>query len=167
MSVTSSNDQSGLSGIQGGYAPLDSGLLIPRQYLGGAWDSFTPVLTAATTNPTVGNGSLTGAYRMLDSKTLMFWIRWLFGSTSNAGSGGYTLALAASLSTFARSQAVSSYVLDSGTAFFSGTGLCIAGTRNITPIAADGTGSRQVSNTVPMTWANTDEMVLQGVVEVA
>lgn len=34
MSVSRSNDLSGISGVQGGYAPLSSGLLVPTGYLG-------------------------------------------------------------------------------------------------------------------------------------
>lgn len=59
---------------------------------GGAWSAYTPALTAAVTNPTVGNGSLIGRYRMY-GKTVHFALEFVYGSTSTAGSGAWSFSL--------------------------------------------------------------------------
>lgn len=56
--------------------------------VGDPWTSYTPSWTASTTNPTIGNGTLTGAYRQA-GKLVMFRIRIVFGSTTTRGSGEY------------------------------------------------------------------------------
>lgn len=58
----------------------------------GAWTAFTPTWTATTTNPTLGNGTLTGAYVQI-GKTVHYRIRVRFGSTSIRGSGSYRFTL--------------------------------------------------------------------------
>jgi hypothetical protein len=50
------------------------------------------VWTASTTNPTIGNGSITGAYAVF-GKTVHFRIHVVNGSTTNEGSGNYSLTL--------------------------------------------------------------------------
>lgn len=63
---------------------------------GGAWVGYTPTLTATTTNPTIGNGSIIGRYHQI-GKTVFFDMEFVFGSTSNAGSGNYAFSLPPSL----------------------------------------------------------------------
>jgi hypothetical protein len=57
-----------------------------------AWASYSVAWTAATTNPSVGNGSLLGRYLQI-GKTIDFSIVLTFGSTTNAGSGAWTFSL--------------------------------------------------------------------------
>lgn len=59
-----------------------------------AWASYTPALTAATTNPTLGTGSQqTGAYLQI-GKTLLVQGRIGFGASGAApGSGRYAISL--------------------------------------------------------------------------
>lgn len=59
---------------------------------GGAWTGYTPTLTAATTNPTVGNGSIIGRYKQY-GKVVFFAVEFVFGSTSTAGSGAWAISL--------------------------------------------------------------------------
>ena len=56
---------------------------------GGVWKNYTPVWTAATTNPSIGNGTLYGRYCVI-GKLLMAKIFLQFGSSSTAGSGAYS-----------------------------------------------------------------------------
>lgn len=58
----------------------------------GVWTSYTPVLTAATTNPTIGNGSIIGRYYTV-GRTVFFAMEFVFGSTSTAGSGAWSFSL--------------------------------------------------------------------------
>lgn len=58
------------------------------------WTAYTPTLTAATTNPTLGTGSVAiGAYKRI-GKTVLWRASILCGSAATAaGSGTYTLSL--------------------------------------------------------------------------
>jgi hypothetical protein len=57
-----------------------------------AWTSYTPTWTALSTNPTLGNGTITGKYIQL-GKTVLFRVHITFGSTTTAGSGNWSLTL--------------------------------------------------------------------------
>lgn len=60
----------------------------------GAWSSWTPALTAVTTNPTLGTASSTVGRYIKVGKTIIGWGRITFGTSgTNAGSGTYKLSL--------------------------------------------------------------------------
>lgn len=56
------------------------------------WTSYTPVWTASTSNPTLGNGILHGAYVKFEQWCLVE-IQLTFGSTTSIGSGSYGFTL--------------------------------------------------------------------------
>lgn len=56
------------------------------------WTSYSPTWTAATTNPVIGNGTLSGAYAVI-GKTCHFRILMNSGTTTTYGSGVYTFTL--------------------------------------------------------------------------
>lgn len=58
---------------------------------GGAWTAFTPTWAGAVTNPTIGNGSITAAHKRIGTKLCVFRIVFAFGSTTNGGTGAYTI----------------------------------------------------------------------------
>jgi hypothetical protein len=60
----------------------------------GEWTSYTPVLTASTTNPTLGTGSsATGAYARVQN-LIIYNFLILFGTSGvNAGVGNYSVSL--------------------------------------------------------------------------
>ncbi|GAA3769470.1 hypothetical protein ACFS5L_36385 [Streptomyces phyllanthi] len=58
----------------------------------GAWNAYTPAWTAETTNPAIGNGTLTGKYALV-GKVCHFSALVTFGSTTAYGSGAYSLGL--------------------------------------------------------------------------
>ncbi|MEU9332002.1 hypothetical protein AB0D49_02430 [Streptomyces sp. NPDC048290] len=58
----------------------------------GAWHTYTPTWTAATTNPSIGDGTLTGKYAVV-GKVCHFTTLVTFSTTTTYGSGGYTLGL--------------------------------------------------------------------------
>jgi len=62
------------------------------QKVPGAWQTYTPVWTGATTNPNVGNGSLTGRYSKF-GRDVRFHINLICGSTTTFGAGGYNWTL--------------------------------------------------------------------------
>lgn len=69
-------------------ATLNTEIKSPMTILQSAWTSFTPLITAATTNPTMGNSVREGAYHRIGK---CVWARWLVsvGSTYAVGSGAY------------------------------------------------------------------------------
>ncbi len=58
------------------------------------WAAYTPVWTASTTNPSLGNGSLTGRHQRF-GRTRIVAINLIPGSTTTFGSGNYSLSLPA------------------------------------------------------------------------
>ena len=58
----------------------------------GTWQSYTPVWTAVTTNPVLGNGTLVGAYARIN-KIVHCKMRLTCGSTTTYGSGDYSFTL--------------------------------------------------------------------------
>jgi hypothetical protein len=56
------------------------------------WTPYVPTWTAATTNPTIGNGSIVARYRQA-GKSVHFRLSITGGSTTNGGSGSYTFGL--------------------------------------------------------------------------
>lgn len=76
------------------------------------WTSWTPTLTAASTNPSLGTGSSLGVYSRI-GKTVYYRGRVLFGSGATFGSGTYSISLP---------------VASSGSTLLVGSGLIIQGT---------------------------------------
>lgn len=60
--------------------------------IGNPWTAYTPSWTAATTNPSLGNGTATGAY-IQAGKLVVFRARIVMGSTTTYGSGQYSISL--------------------------------------------------------------------------
>lgn len=73
-------------------AELNSAIDAPFITGSGAWQSYTPVWTASTTNPVLGNGSLTGAYLKIN-RGVWFWWLLTMGSTTTYGTGNYFISL--------------------------------------------------------------------------
>lgn len=58
----------------------------------GEWTTYTPTWTASATNPTLGNGTLYGAYSQINGMVFGY-IRLGIGSTTTFGSGTWQLTL--------------------------------------------------------------------------
>ena len=58
----------------------------------GGWTPYTPVWTAATTNPNLGNGALVGRYQKTGA-TVACHINLIPGSSTTFGSGAYSLTI--------------------------------------------------------------------------
>lgn len=74
-----------------------------------AWTSFTPVWTAASVNPAIGNGTLAGAYRQI-GKTLDCRFTINAGGTTTFGTGQWQITLPNSLSATASFGAGVGYI---------------------------------------------------------
>lgn len=134
----------------------------------GAWTSYTPTWTAATSNPTLGNGTITAKYKALDATTYAISIVVTFGSTTNAGSGVYSFSLPSGVTSAARIQVIAASIEDAGTAYFSANAWVGASSTTVTHVTvADATGTRRAASNAPITWATGDQIVISGIIEVA
>lgn len=64
----------------------------------GEWQTYTPSWTATTTNPVIGNGTLTGRYVRMFGRTYVVHIRMVAGSTTTFGSGIWIFSAPSGLS---------------------------------------------------------------------
>jgi hypothetical protein len=55
--------------------------------------TYTPDLTALTTDPTLGNSVITGRWQLPHPSLILVWIRLVIGSTFVVGSGTYRWSL--------------------------------------------------------------------------
>lgn len=131
----------------------------------GAWTSYTPTWTASTTNPTIGNGSLVGRYKALDSKTYAIVINLSFGTTTTPGSGNYAFSLPSGLTGGALNQMIAGHLLDGGVTNYPAVGKVPASGTTVAEIYYP--SGNVVSHTSPFTWGNTDGLDLAGIIEVA
>jgi hypothetical protein len=133
-----------------------------------AWTSYTPVWTAASTNPVIGNGTITGAYKVI-GKTCFVRARVVMGSSTTYGSGAWYISLPVSAST-AYTIIMPATMLDNGTNWYSATvNGGRLGSTSRSEIQWQNTSGVAVSitSTVPFTWGSTDEFEFNGSYEIA
>jgi len=129
----------------------------------GAWTTYTPTWTTDGTAPSLGNGTLAGRYKALDASTYLFYIHFVAGSTTTFGTGAWHFDLPAT-AVAGRTQTMYGRILDAGTDNKVCSAYILSGATLTTAIVPE--GGNIVTNTVPMTWANTDELQLAGFLEV-
>jgi hypothetical protein len=80
--------------VGGDTAPLvaDSAAATGLRWDNDAWTTYTPVWSAALTDPVLGNGTIVGRYKQR-GKTIDVRILLTLGSTTTIGSGAYFLSL--------------------------------------------------------------------------
>lgn len=134
-----------------------------------AWTSYTPSLATNGGTITLGNGSSTGAYKLI-GKTCHFRAKFTVGSTTSIGANEILIGLpvqAASIDyTFAGAA------LDNGNAWYeiTGVGRYIGSTTQFAMIAKSaGTGSsaQGVSNSFPLSFLDGDYITISGTYEAA
>lgn len=135
-------------------------------YDGTAWvpagftASYTPVWTTTGTAPAIGNGTLTGRYYRFE-KLVHFVMRFAAGSTTTFGTGSFQFSTPTSISTV-NNFGFPAVLLDQGTAFYTraqGIGYVASLVDKFIVIDSAGT---TVTATSPFTWANGDELLVQG-----
>lgn len=136
--------------------------------IGAAWTAFTPEWTATTTNPAIGNGTMSGGYLQL-GKTLhvRYWIKP--GSTTTYGTGVWELLLPNSLSVssaYTQIIGASCYDTSSGTWYSGDAYIGSVGSTTKLSVRTDQQTS-SVSVNVPFAWAAGDELMAQGTLQVA
>lgn len=129
----------------------------------GVWQSYTPSLSASTTNPTLGTGATTtGAYVKVQ-QTVVGWFNITFGTGATAGSGNYWIGIPASTNaSYGGSTPVGRVRLNDSSggvsAYFdlvpSGGTILLIRYNATWPTGAD----TFVTNAVPWTWADGDSI---------
>lgn len=138
------------------------------RYTGSAWEavassriSYTPSLTATTTNPTLGTGSSRlGYYSYLPGNLIFYTFGILFGTSgSNAGSGQYLIDLPVAASAALGSSiqpAMGPAMLRDNSSSNITDGTCYIPASNLTSLSVLVSGASIVNSTTPWTWAAQD-----------
>lgn len=126
------------------------------------WTSYTPTWTASTSNPVIGNGTISGRYRRsANSDIVHFQLRVAMGSTTTYGSGVYRFTYPSSP---APSATALTYLVAVGHVYdASSTAIYTLAARSESTYMVVGTGAGSIlTPTVPVTWANGDIITLNG-----
>lgn len=122
-----------------------------------AWATYPVAWGAASTSPSLGNGTLTGGYTKVG---VLVHVQILFaaGSTTTFGTGRWTFTLpfAAAENTCLAAVAID----DSATSRFAGVAWVTTGTGVFA--IAPGAGGNGFANTSPFTWAVNDGLLING-----
>jgi hypothetical protein len=124
--------------------------------------TYTPTWTADTTNPVIGNGTITGRYVQI-GKLTFFSFKILAGSTTTFGTGTYSVGLPTTAATPSSSVIGGANVLDAAVANWAST-LVVSSTQSIL-VLMPGAGNAVWNQTVPFTFANGDSIQGSGVYE--
>jgi hypothetical protein len=132
----------------------------------GGWSSYTPSWTAATTNPSLGNGSATGRVMQI-GKMVHFAAHIVAGSTTTYGSGQYRISLPVNARTGNPQQLVQTRLWDnSASQAYAGQSV-LSSTYVSLSTQGVNADSDNVTPTVPFTFANGDELIACGAYEAA
>lgn len=146
--------QGGVPGTWVG-VPSDTNLL--------SWTSYTPIIGG--TGWSLGNGTLTGAYRQMDAKTIGLVIALATGSTTTIGSGDLTLSLPSG-ATGAAPQYLSGTFYN-GTDQWVAVGLVASGSTVVQPFSPYSTSGSNISGiTSGISIAVGSSLELSGVIEI-
>lgn len=136
--------------------------------IGDAWTSYGSGAswTASSVNPSLGNGTWSGAYSQA-GKLVNFRIGITMGSTTTYGTGTWQLALPVTPTSHTWSftgVAVDTSAVNTFPVVFARSGATING--RVWPGSAGGAFGA-LNATAPFTWANTDLLFLSGTYEAA
>lgn len=133
------------------------------------WTSYTPVWsTHNTTQPSIGNGTLQGAYKAV-GKTVFFRIRFVAGSSTTFGDGLWGFSLPAGYAPTAV-QAAPGLAVGPSSARYPFTCYLTSG-NGVYRMPINGTGGIRTNirptNDIPFNWANGHQIMITGVYEAA
>jgi hypothetical protein len=126
--------------------------------------SYTPTWTATSTNPTLGNGALTGSYMQVGN-LIAFTISLDIGSTTTGGSGAWRFGLPFALNYNRQSLICQAKGLDIGVRWYTNFVGDTADPNiasSIQILNPDSTDGDYITGTYPMTWGNGDGLYIQG-----
>lgn len=159
------NPRTWVSGETVTAALLNTHLRDNLKALGDPWTAYTPTWTAATSNPTLGNGTITGSY-IQTGKMVDFKIRLVLGSTSTVGTGRYIWSLPVTALTTGDEVAGFALYLDTSAGTRYGRIASLATSTTVSIYAADGTGGASSASS-PVVPANGDTYTIGGTYEAA
>lgn len=121
--------------------------------------SYTMAWTASTTNPTIGNGTISAEYER-DGNYVIARGQVSFGSTTTFGSGVYSFSLPIAPYAHTRDIIGTAYALDSGSSFLEGVSLVSSGASTV-QLLLGAAPANNVGPTVPVTWASGDRIAFE------
>ena len=125
--------------------------------------TYTPAWTGGS--PTIGNGTLSGAYFLFGT---MYWFRILLvaGSTTTFGSGAWSFGLGGSVTAAAAEQSVAATAFDtSANNRYGGSAIVSASGTTVARVATATDASVGISSILPFTWASGDTLSITGMIE--
>jgi hypothetical protein len=134
------------------------------------WAAYTPTITPDSGTFTLGNGTLAGRYKQI-GKTVFFYAKLIYGSTSTPGSGhwNFSLPVAAKDSNYTFSAAI----LNDGASWYGaiGNGNYTGSTTSFVVIFPSTNAAlthwEPVGNGGPFTWGTADNITISGSYEAA
>jgi hypothetical protein len=133
-----------------------------------AWVSYTPVWTANSSNPSIGNGTIEGYYKVI-GKTCFVRGNVAMGSTTTFGSGEWYISMPFTASN-ADAILMTAQLLDNGSAWYNATvNGARAGFNYKAPIQYQAVGgtANDINATQPFTWTTSDRFLWNGSYEIA
>lgn len=132
----------------------------------GGFIPYSPSWTVTSGSaPSVGNGSLTGAY-LIDGTDVEIFIRLVAGSTTTFGTGGsWRFSLPFSLASATPFAVMSVDIRNTGVTLYPSFGL-IADASTVLAYSVTGTPG-QTNNNIPFAWGDTDEYRWSGRIRIA
>lgn len=118
---------------------------------------YTPVWTAASVNPSLGNGAISGIWSRQD-RQIHVAVKVTMGSTTTFGTGAYSFSMPFSNAS-GEDYVGAVRALDSGTEFRIGTAI-MGNAASTVQLYFDSTAG-QASPTIPFTWASGDTIHLE------
>jgi hypothetical protein len=135
-----------------------------------AWTAYTPTITADGGGFALNNGTLTGRYKQV-GKTVFFSLKFVFGSTTNPGTGHWNFSLP--VTAYDSNFAFSAAILDSGVSWYGGLGNGnYTGSTSSFAVIIPSTSSSvttwaSVGNGGPFIWGSEDNITITGSYEAA
>jgi len=135
-----------------------------------AWTSYTPTITADGGGFALNNGTLTGRYKQI-GKTVFFSLKFVFGSTTAAGTGHWNFSLP--VTAYDSNFTFSAAILDDSVAWYGGIGNGnYTGSTSSFAVIIPGTSASvttwaSVGNGGPFIWGTGDNITITGSYEAA
>lgn len=132
----------------------------------GAWQSYTVSWTAATTNPSIGNGTLAGRYVQI-GKTVICNITLVMGSTTTYGSGKWMFSLPVTAKSSGLTYLGKWVIVDAGTTYYEGNLILYSAGSNVEFFIRNQNAADEFNSTTPISWAENDQLMISIVYETA
>lgn len=136
--------------------------------IGDAWTAYTPTWTAATTNPTLGNGVAAGWY-IQAGKLVIYTATITMGSTTTYGTGQYSISLPAAAAAGRTHLSHDCEALIGGSAYpvFARIAASATTARLYCEATTAGNPLRSLTASAPAAWASGSVLTVSGTYEAA